>query len=122
MNAVLAALPPKMYELSSVAPPTPIVRDGLVASKEHVARAVKRIEEAHFIGKGDKAIVKKLYTNYIDLLANTLQRTIGTFAHTNSEVASVELPAMPTDTTALRTWHLDVLRIQQFPDHLRPPA
>ena len=111
LTAALAALPPKMYALSSTASPTPIVRDDLVASDEHVARALNRIKLAHFIGGGDLELVTNLFITYIARLADVLQPTLALLASVVERETS-DLPPMPTDPGAICAWHRDVLRAQ----------
>ena len=106
MKDALQTLPHKMYALRSDAPAnTPVaipIEKELIASIEHVQYALKRIDDAVFLGKGDKSVVRKLYTDYVSQLGDVLMRTlaIGRATGTDARVQEEEVPLPSVDVVA----------------------
>lgn len=115
MSAALRALPPKMYALSSHDPPLPIVRDDVVASEEQVAKTIDRIGNAHFIGRGDREMVSRLFKDYISNLASVLQTLLGRLrpraqVREKRDLPVIEVPVLEQSAISLMPSQLVLVR------------
>ena len=94
MERALATLQPKMFTLSSSAPPTPVEGGGRTIDVE---REAERIRGSKFTSKGDHEVVVNLYREYVYKLARALQDILGSaLPHADDAPTSLQLPAPPT--------------------------